>query len=281
MDYKTIEDALGPYLDDNLSGIEETRKMIGTIEPDDAFDKKALSVFNSILKNIEVTESFKRIARNIIRNAGYFSDKNIHQTTKSEYLKKLLADDNYVENNRAFNLSTLQTYVENILNKQLYEINIKIEENQRILHNIEGGTSGRHSRGAKKQKHAKYLFVENEGKRYAVRYANILEILKFGKAVAPKHLENKMIPYNKVVGMNRRNVVKKTGELKLDKNQQLINKNISLHNATEKHYAFITRKQDNFNIFFVDNVLYTDPVEAEDKGEYAGTFEGDYKTIEV
>ncbi len=281
MDYKTIEKALGPYLDDNLAGIEKTRKVIGKIEPEDAFDKKALSVFNTIVKNIEITESFKRIARNIIRNADYFSDTNIHQTTKSEHLKQLLADDNYVENNRAFNLSTLQTYVEDILSKQLYEINIKIEENQRILHNLEGGGAGRHSRGGRKQKHAKYLFVENEGKRYAVRYANIVEILKFGKAVQPKHLENQMIPYSKVVGINRRNVVKKIGELRTEKNQQLLNKNSSLNNRAEKHFAVITLKQNNYNIFFVDNVLYTDPVEAEDKGEYAGTFEGDYKTIEV
>lgn len=281
MDYKTIEKALGPYLDDNLAGIEKTRKVIGKIEPEDAFDKKALSVFNTIVKNIEITESFKRIARNIIRNADYFSDTNIHQTTKSEHLKQLLADDNYVENNRAFNLSTLQTYVEDILSKQLYEINIKIEENQRILHNLEGGGSGRHSRGGRKQKHAKYLFVENEGQRYAVRYAHIVEILKFGKAVQPKHLENQMIPYSKVVGINRRNVVKKIGELRTEKNQQLLNKNSSLNNRAEKHFAVITLKQNNYNIFFVDNVLYTDPVEAEDKGEYAGTFEGDYKTIEV
>lgn len=281
MDYKTIEDALGPYLDDNLAGIEKTRKVIGKIEPEDAFDKKALAVFNSIMKNIEITESFKRIARNIIRNADYFSDNNIHQTTKSEYLKQLLADENYVENNRAFNLSTLQTYVENILNKQLYEINIKIEENQRILHNLEGVSSGRQNRGGRQQKHAKYLFVENEGKKYAVRYANILEILKFGKAVSPKNLEYNTIPYSKVVGINRRNVVKKTDELRLDKNQQLVNNNISLHNGTEKHFAVITLNRNKYNIFFVDNVLYTDPVEAEDKGEYAGTFEGDYKTIEV
>jgi hypothetical protein len=90
-----------------------------------------------------------------------------------------------------------------------------------------------------------------------------------------------MIPYSKVVGINRRNVVKKIGELRTEKNQQLLNKNSSLNNRAEKHFAVITLKHNNYNIFFVDNVLYTDPVEAEDKGEYAGTFEGDYKTIEV
>ncbi|MFO7752979.1 MAG: hypothetical protein R6V41_07660 [Desulfobacteraceae bacterium] len=281
MDYKTIEDTLGPYLDDNLAGIEKTRKAIGKIEPEDAFDKKALSVFNSILKNIEINESFKRIARNIISNADYFSDKNIHQTTKSEYLKQLLSDNNYVENNKSFSLSILQTYVENILNKQLYEINIKIEENQRILHNMDSSASGRYSRNTRKPRHAKYLFVENEGAKYAVRYTGILEILKFGKAVSPKHLGTETILYNKVIGINRRNVVKKTDETRLDKNQLLRNKNSSLNNTTDKYFAVITRNRKDYYIFFVDNVLYTDPVEAEDKGEYAGTFEGDYRTIEV
>lgn len=281
MDYDILRSALGPCIKDSTQNLEAARKTIESQKPADAFDKRVVTALSNLFKTLEISESFKRIARNILTAADYFSDTSVHHTGKAQRLKQILEDDQFLENNKQYNLSTLQTYVENILVKQLLEINIKIEENQRILHNIEAARAPGAQKAAPKAKYAKYLFIENEKVKCTIRYANIIEILKTGKAVAEKNITSPVIPYSRVSGLNRRNVVKKVNDYKIQKNQPLNNYSLSLPNTEDKLFAVITRKENYLNIFFVDNILYTDPVEAQDMGSFAKTFEGNYKTIEV
>lgn len=281
MDYTTLRNALGPCLGDNSQKLDAARQILSSISAEDAFDKRVVTVFTNLVKTLEIAESFKRIARNILTQADYFSDSSVHHTTKAQQLKQILDDDQFLENNKQFNLSTLQAYVENILNKQLLEINIKIEENQRLLHNLERSRPAANVKTAQKAKYTKYLFVENEKIKYTIRYAGIVEILKPGKGVAEKNIQSRTIPYAKVSGLNRRNVLKNINDIKIQKNQPLNNVNATLTNTVDKQFAVITRKENYLNIFFVDNILYTDPVEAQDMGTYAKTFEGNFKTIEV
>ncbi|THB80474.1 MAG: hypothetical protein D3926_06915 [Desulfobacteraceae bacterium] len=281
MDYKTLKSVLAPCISDHAQELEAARKTVEAQRTQGPFDKRVVTVLNNLLKTLEVSESFKRIIRNILAQEEYFCDTSVHHTSKAQQLKQILDDNGFLENNKQYNLSTLQTYVENILTKQLLEINIKIEENQRILHNIEASKPSGGPKAPVKPRYTKYLFIENERVKYTIRYASIVEILKIGKGVAEKNLTSKAVPYSKVSGMNRRNVMKRVTDYKIQKNQPLNNYNLTLPNTVEKMFAVITRRDSYLNIFFVDNILYTDPVEAQDMGGYAKTFEGNYKTIEV
>ena len=141
MDYKTLESSLKHCVGDNSQKLNTVKHTLDSIDVQDAFDKRVLTTFNNLVKTLEIAESFKRIARNILNNADCFSDNTVHHTTKAQLLLQILDDNNFLENNKRFNISILQTYMENILNKQLLEINIKIEENQRILHHLESAES--------------------------------------------------------------------------------------------------------------------------------------------
>ncbi|MBF0378237.1 MAG: hypothetical protein HQK72_12255 [Desulfamplus sp.] len=142
MDYQLFRNILSPYLVDNMSGIQEVKKYADSISVEDAFDKKFLTVLNNIISCFETNEAIKSLALAILEEADFFSDTSIHKTTKSKYLDKILSDSDYIEHTKSFSLSVIQTYVEKIIHKQLYEINIKIEENQRSLNKIEA-SSGR------------------------------------------------------------------------------------------------------------------------------------------
>lgn len=137
MDYKLFRNMLAPYLVDHMPGIQEFKKYVDNISVEDAFDKKFLKVLNNIISCFETNEAIKSLALNLLNEADFFSDTAIHKTTKSKYLDKILSDSDYIEHTKTFNLSVLQTYVEKIIHKQLYEINIKIEENQRSLNKLE------------------------------------------------------------------------------------------------------------------------------------------------
>ncbi len=280
MDYKTLENSLKHCVGDDSQELNNVKQTLESLDVQDTFDKRVLTTFNNLVKTLEIAESFKRIGRNILNNADYFSDNTVHHTTKAQLLSQILDDNHFLENNKRFNLSILQTYMENILNKQLLEINIKIEENQRILHHLENTKSTKDS-SAKESRYTQYLFIENERIKYSIRYTGIIEILKLSKTVTKKNIEAKIIPYSKVAGLNRRNILKKISNYTIQKNQPLNNINVDLNNSVDKFFAVITRKENFLNIFFVDNILYTDPVEAQDMGPYAKTFQGNYKTIEV
>ena len=280
MDYKALESSLDHCVGDNSQELNSVKQTLDSLNVQDTFDKRILTTFNNLIKTLEIAESFKRIARNILNNADYFSDNTVHHTTKAQLLLQLLDDNHFLENNKRFNLSILQTYMENTLNKQLLEINIKIEENQRILHHLESSESINPGT-EKKPNYTQYLFVENEKIKYSIRYSGVIEILKLSKTVTKKNVGTKVIPYSKVAGLNRRNILKKISNYTIQKNQPLNNVNVNLTNSVDKLFAVITRKENYLNIFFVDNILYTDPVEAQDMGSYAKTFQGNYKTIEV
>jgi len=280
MDYQTLENSFKHCLEDNSQELNIVRQTLDSLDVQDAFDKRVLTTFNNLIKTLEIAESFKRIARNILNHADYFSDHTVHHTTKAQRLLQILDDNHFLENNKQFNISTLQTYMENILNKQLLEINIKIEENQRILHHLETAQSTKPDSG-KESGHTQYLFIENEKKKYSIRYSGIIEILKLSKTVTKKNIHTRVIPYSKVAGLNRRNILKKISNYTIQKNQPLNNINFDLTNTFDKFFAVITRKENFLNIFFVDNILYTDPVEAQDMGAYAKTFQGNFKTIDI
>ncbi|RLC17616.1 MAG: hypothetical protein DRH93_17455 [Deltaproteobacteria bacterium] len=280
MDYKTLVNSMGDCVEDNMPKLKKVKQTLASLNAKDPFDTRILKTFDNMVKLLESAESFKRIIRNILNRADYFSDHSVHHKTKAQQLLKILDDDHFLQNDKRFNLSILQTYMENILSKQLLEINIKIEENQRILHHIE--SSGSKSVGvAKEPGQTQFLFIENEKTNYSIRYSNVLEILKLNKSVAKKNINATVIPYYKVTGLNRRNIIKKINSYTIQKNQPLNNININLINSTDKLFAVITRKENYLNIFFVDNILYVDPVEAQDMGSYAKTLQGNYKIIEV
>ncbi|RLC25626.1 MAG: hypothetical protein DRH93_01235 [Deltaproteobacteria bacterium] len=280
MDYKTLENSLDQCVGDNSQELNKVKQILVSLHAQDAFDKRILTTFNNLVKTLKITESFKRIVRNILNKANYFSDNSVHHTTKAQQLLQILDDNHFLENNKKFNLSILQTYMENILNKQLLEINIKIEENQRILHHLERNRS-KSTETAKESRRTQFLFIENEKIKYAIRYSSIIEILKINKSVTKKNINAKVIPYSKVTGLNRRNILKKINTYTIQKNQPLNNVNVNLTNSVDKLFAVITRKENYLNIFFVDNILHTDAVEAQDMGSYAKTFQENYKTIEV
>ncbi|MCP3874366.1 MAG: hypothetical protein GY699_14580 [Desulfobacteraceae bacterium] len=281
MDYKTLKDCLGPYLNNNSSIIPETRRVMDSLDTEDAFDKRMLLVLGNILKTFETTEYFKIIIKEIFGNDDFFSAKSVHQTTKTQRLKEILERNKHIERNKQFNLSILQTYMENILSKQLLEINIKIEENQRILHNL--GNSNQNQKAAEKEKisYTNYLIVENEKTRYTIRYDTAIELLKIKKRAADKFLSEPVIPYSKITGLNSRNVIKKIVGYNIPKNQPLYNVSYKLNNTVDKLFAIITRKANRLNILFVDSIVNVEPVEAQDMGNFAKTFEGNFKTLEV
>ncbi|MBF0258187.1 MAG: hypothetical protein HQK62_05000 [Desulfamplus sp.] len=137
MDYKLFRNMLAPYLVDHMAGIQEFKKHLATISLEDAFDKKFLTVLSNIVSCLEANEAIKSLGLTLLDEADFFSDTSIHKATKSKYLDKILSDSDYIEHTKTFNLSIIQTYVEKIIHKQLYEINIKIEENQRSLNKLE------------------------------------------------------------------------------------------------------------------------------------------------
>ncbi|MFH2093634.1 MAG: hypothetical protein ABIJ31_14845 [Pseudomonadota bacterium] len=281
MDYNLLKNAFSSLLEDNLSNIEASKKKLADITAENAFDKNILSILNNIHKTIETNESLKTLAKVILDQSDYFSDDSIHQSTKHQALKKILMTNNFVENNRSFNLSTLQAYVENILQKQLYEINIKIEENQRVLNNLSISSAQQVKSDVKKINTDKYILVENEGEKCAIRHADMIQILKFPGAFPKKNLADFTMIYAKVCGANQNYVIKKMQDTEIDKRQILGNANMTFANTVDKNFAVITKKDDEFIIFFIDYVLYTNPVEAENLGDFIQTSEGRYHIIEV
>lgn len=299
MDYSLLSKNLESYLSDQESIVNGVQKQIAAIDAGDAFEQRLLTVFTHTLSCFEINEALKKIIATILEEGDFFSDQAIHKTTKIKFLEKILKDNNYVENSRQFNLSTIQTYVANIIHKQLYEINIKIEENQRSLNKIEAASFKRRETFSQDNEdvqkevprkdqnepppplmtQSQYLLVEIENSQFAIKYSEIMEILKFDKAVSEKVLSARTVPHHKLLSFNRRNVLKQLKDKKIDKKQILINHNAGLTNKEDKHFAVVTQKGNEYIILFVDYIEYTEPVDAKDMGEYARTVDGDYKVM--
>ncbi|MBF0573498.1 MAG: hypothetical protein HQK69_07035 [Desulfamplus sp.] len=388
MDYQLFRNILSPYLVDNMSGIQEVKKYADSISVEDAFDKKFLTVLNNIISCFETNEAIKSLALTILEEADFFSDTSIHKTTKSKYLDKILSDSDYIEHTKAFNLSVIQTYVEKIIHKQLYEINIKIEENQRSLNKIEANsgrmreevqqtnlaqqanqvqqanlaqqvnqirqsnqslanlqhnralqnrisqtdkvpqpeqaqrkvvaqplsrqigsadnvveataterqeaslTSNQEWSGNVEKPHtssdevkltsatSSFLLVEIDQQQCAITYGNVAEILKSDKPVSEKILKMPTIPYNKLVGFARGfSVLRKVSNIQIDKKRSFNNLNATLTNQEDKRFAVIVAKEDDYKIIFVDYIVYAEPVDGQELGDYVKTVEGQYKII--
>ncbi|MBF0411201.1 MAG: hypothetical protein HQK70_00645 [Desulfamplus sp.] len=390
MDYQLFRNILSPYLVDNMSGIQDVKKYTASLSAEDAFDKKFLTVLNNIINCLETCEAIKSLALNILEESDFFSDTEIHKTTKSKYLDKILSDSDYIEHTKSFNLSVIQTYVEKIIHKQLYEINIKIEENQRSLNKLEVA-SGRmreevqqtnqiqqasqqaqalqknrplvqrnlqpdktgqsvqlrqatstppsrqseippqptqNPQSAAQVRHqsqeisqqqpqelsqvtikqhqvtplsqvhnqnpqnvsnpqssntpinSSFLLVEMDQQQCAITYSNIVEILKFDKPVSEKVLRISSIPHNKLVGFARgSSVLRKVNNVEIDKKKLLNNMNVELPNQEAKRFAVIINKEDDYKILFVDYIVYAEPVDGQELGDYVKTVEGEYKII--
>jgi len=324
---------LAPYLVDHMSGIQGFKKKIATIPVEDAFDKKFLTVLNSIISCLETNEAIKSLALNLLDEADFFSDTEIHKTTKSKYLDKILSDSDYIEHTKTFNLSVIQTYVEKIIHQQLYEINIKIEENQRSLNKLEVAsgkmreevqnqnqlqqTSQAQTAQLRSQPHkaqrtiqsvrpqqrvhypqpqnhnilqpqevqtsvrSSFILVEIDQQQCAIKYSSIVEILKFDKPVSEKVLKVTAAPYNKLVGFTGATVLKKANNFQMDKKQSLNNMNAMLTNQEDKRFAVIINRDTVYHILFVDYIVYAEPVDGEEVGNYVKTVEGKYKLINV
>ena len=115
MDYQLLRSAFLPIAQSNQDQIELSKKQLAGVQATDTVEKNILAILKNVQKNLEVSESLKKLAREILEKAAFFSDETVHQSTKTDTLKKLLAANNFTENNKLFNLSTLQAYLDNIL----------------------------------------------------------------------------------------------------------------------------------------------------------------------
>jgi hypothetical protein len=289
MDYKTLKDRFEPYIKNGTHEISKVRSFMNSTHSNDAFDNKVLVVLKNILETFEAAEYMKSVVRDIFNSNDFFTDESVHHTTKKQHFKEILNKNNYIELNKQFNLGILQTYMADILNKQLLEINIKIEENQRILDKLLNAKKEQKTTVKETKKTtieetrnlSKYLIVENERTSYSIKYDKAIELLKVNKRTADKFISEQIIPYGQLIGLTSRNVIKKIIVSNIPKNQPLYNLSYKLNNTVDKGFAIITKKENLFNVLFVDSIKSVEPVEAEDLGDYAKTFEGNIKTIEV
>lgn len=282
MDYKLLKNVLSPIIQGNLNQVEQTRNQLAGIQAENTIDKNVLAILKNVQRNLEVSESLKKLAKTILDQSEFFSDDSVHQSTKGQALKKILATNNFVENNKLFNLSTLQAYLDNIIQKQLYEINIKIEENQRSLNNLSFSQPQKQAEPETAEMvKQKYLLVESEQEKSAVQFDSIIEILKFPAPFPKKTLVEFTMIYNKICGPAKSHVLKKFQDITIPSRQVLGNANMTMKNSEEKNFALISKKDDEFTIFFVDYVLYTNPVEGQDAGGIIKTSEDTYRIIEV
>ncbi len=143
MDYKQLKENLTPFFRGDNVDEKAVENTINSAHPDSPFEKRVLIVLRNITTNAKLGTSLKALGGDILSNSEYFSDKALHDKEKDKKLEQLLADGNYHENEELFTLSLFRTYMETILNKQLYEINLKIEENQRLLETMKNSLAAK------------------------------------------------------------------------------------------------------------------------------------------
>ncbi|MBU2590822.1 MAG: hypothetical protein ABIJ85_00460 [bacterium] len=137
MDYKQLKENLVPFFQGDSVDVKTAEEAINNAQPENTFDERMLIVLRNITTSAKVGASLQALGSDILGNSEYFSDKGLRKKEKDERLEQLLSAGNYQENEELFTLSMFRTYLETILNKQLYEINLKIEENQRLLQNMQ------------------------------------------------------------------------------------------------------------------------------------------------
>ncbi len=306
MDYALLEGIFQAYLSDQADLSERIKRDIARLEPEDTFEEKLQDVLAHIADCFAVNESLKGVVRKLLAEADYFSKKEIHKTTKTKFLEKILKESQYREKSKQFNLDSIQTYVAHVVQKQLYEINIKIEENQRSLNKLESSifaadrrpisplsteesqsqTSSSDPLSSQKERDQEserirggastvstrpshFLLVENEKTQCVIRYDDIVEILKFDKPVPTKILLTPHLPHHKLLAFNRRNVLKEMAGGVPDKKTMLTNANATVKNSSAKHFGLIVRNESGFGVLFVDYIEYTEPVSAYESGGIA------------
>lgn len=204
-----------------------------------------------------------------------------------------------------------------VVQKQLHEINIKIEENQRSLDKLQSSvpiadrssestslpSSTSTNRGlqkpspkeeprpSKERKEdaseslslspAQFLLVENEGKKCVIQYMDIIEILKFDKPVPIKILTTAQLPHHKLLAFNRRNVLKEVSNQRPDRKTILTNANAFVQNELDKHFGVVVRCDAGFSILFVDYIEYTEPISAYQSGDIARREDGEYPIVKL
>lgn len=143
IDYKKLKESLTPFFKGDSVDEKTVEDIINGIRPETPFEKRVLIVLRNITTNAKLGTSLKALGGDILSNSEYFSDKALHEKEKDKKLEQLLAEGNYRENEELFTLSLFRTYMETILNKQLYEINLKIEENQRLLETMKNSLAAK------------------------------------------------------------------------------------------------------------------------------------------
>jgi len=137
MEYQELKDVLLPFFEGKSGDIAAAEAILAKMKPGDICDKRILFLLRNIIANAKIGACLNSVGMSILKNSDYFSDSNINKKEKNSKLDNILTDGAYSENDKLFNLSMFRTYLENILDKQLYEINLKIEENQRLLQTVQ------------------------------------------------------------------------------------------------------------------------------------------------
>ncbi|MFP4657155.1 MAG: hypothetical protein ACLFMP_00550 [Desulfonatronovibrionaceae bacterium] len=278
MNYNRVNKAVYPLLDDRREYLQDAGQALKESAPKTFTDEKILLVLKNILKNIEIGEHLKEVARGIADNHEYFSSPHVTDEEKEKTLKKILEQNKYVKNSRLFNISIIQTYIETILNDKLHEINIKVEENQRFLHRMLYSSGGPAAGTEVDAEDSQFMFVEIGDEQYALPYRYSSEILKTGKK-ATRLVAVPEVAYKKVLGPFKKNLFKKINSQTIRKNIQLKNLNPTLALASQPAFAIVLVREGNYYILFADNILNLEPVEAQNLGDYVETLDGVYPKV--
>ncbi len=278
MDYKELQKAIVPFLEEEREKLQAAEKTLQGCAPRGEADKKVFLVLKNILKTLEAGEKLKDTGREILENRDYFASDQINEEAKQQSLKTILDRNKYIKNSRLFNIQLIQTYVEEILNDRLHEINIKLEENQRFLHRLLYSSPERGTGPASGRETGQYLFIEIGGEQYGVPFAELTEILRPGGKTARREAGREEIKYKKIAGIFNKNSFKTFQPSKLDKKKVLVNITPK-HENTSANYALILNQEGRQYVFFADNLLNLEPVEGQNLGDYVETLDGVYQTI--
>jgi len=120
--------------------LQELQKISAQSREKRDYDFQVVLLLANILKVLYKEELFFKLLEVVVAQKGKWlsnddQEKKIALQTVLPYYKKVLASKQKNESKQGINKNLVQE-IEQIFNSKLHEINIKIEENQRILHNL-------------------------------------------------------------------------------------------------------------------------------------------------
>lgn len=279
MDHQKIAQIIQPVITDNRNEIKKSINELSKIRPETNVEQQILLVLKSIIQNIEIAENLKNTARNIIKNNAYFSSLKIDDKDKLASLQKVLESNHYLQNSKLFSINLIQTYLDTFVSSKLHEINIKIEENQRFLHQMIRSNTGEEHQGQTITSSSKYILAEVGNKQFAIASANLVELLKLKTGSARSQAFKHNISYKKLRGFFGKNILKKINPSQVDSRSTLQNLNLNLGLDSKPDFAIIINNQNVLAVLFAKNLINIDPIEAKKTGDYVETTDGVYETI--